>query len=463
VNTINTLRIAIFSALLVGFRVGTDDCRPTVSEQIQTIGKSVVNVVGLPTRDQCRIFSPGFTAPTFEGVRDVKVEVADTFYSNGINQHSLPYWHSIVTGADLAREYLQGMPKLGDPSIGLMDTSFDLSHLPYDRLDIDPQTDWRRSLVRTLTLDTQGDHGDHVAGNIVNRSPYGVAEKGTIRSLVSVANNWDFRDGFRFISNKDTRLVNISMSLNGLPKTALDTIADGRRIVVTTSGNDFPKAVEPAAENENVILVGAIDATGHVAGYSQESDAVVIGAPDECFQTYENPKARSVTNGTSCSAPIVTGALANVVAILPELKVSEAKVLLQKTAVQTPNAYQTPRKNGAGMVNAYKLVKVAERIRKALDGGKSMDAVLKDQSLFEFASEAKSNFDEGIQLITSGDCEKQKRGEKLIRASLLLDENEPAREVLRSLYSLQGYPTQSGFLATLDASAKPKSVRSQMK
>lgn len=91
-----------------------------------------------------------------------------------------------------------------------------------------------------------------------------------------------------------------------------------------------------------------------------------------------------------------------------------------------------------------------------------MSVALDDQTIFDFTNEARHDFEEGVRLLASGDCEKQRIGEKLVRTSLLLDENDRAREVLQALYSVQNYHIQSDFFATLDSSTKTPSVRSQV-
>ena len=143
-------------------------------------------------------------------------------------------------------------------------------------------------------------------------------------------------------------------------------------IVVTSAGNfsvygfsalDSQKSL--ASRDFNAILVGSFSPSGFVSEFSQEGEEVSILAPsDNYISTADSNGEYSQFGGTSGAAPLVTGALAAfewISAYHPSSE--EAKILLQLTALPTLHSYERPRLNGTGLLNTYKLGRVAQRLK----------------------------------------------------------------------------------------------------
>ncbi len=142
-------------------------------------------------------------------------------------------------------------------------------------------------------------------------------------------------------------------------------------VIVTAAGNDHPKPVselkERASRDYNMIVVGSLKPSGYKSGFSQEGPAVTIMAPSDYHITSATSTGKyREFGGTSGATPLVTGSLAGFEWLAGYHPTAiEAKMLLEKTAIPTPYSNNKPRKNGAGMVNAYKLAMVGKELKKA--------------------------------------------------------------------------------------------------
>ena len=119
-----------------------------------------------------------------------------------------------------------------------------------------------------------------------------------------------------------------------------------------------------ASKDFNAIIVGSMAPDGQRSGFSSFYEEVHIMAPSDSFLTSAYKDQRFPFGGTSGAAPLVTGSLAGFEWLSGyHPTAAESKLLLEKTAVPTLAANQTPRLNGVGMVNAYKLGMVGERLK----------------------------------------------------------------------------------------------------
>ena len=135
-------------------------------------------------------------------------------------------------------------------------------------------------------------------------------------------------------------------------------------IVVHSAGNSLPymrqKFFKPLSGL--AIKVGSVDHQGVGSAFSHSSKDVVVLAPSNYWSipAFGGRKIRKI-GGTSASAPLVTAALADVVSLLPALEGSGAEHLLRKTAIKT-STNLVSEMNGVGVVNHYKMVRVAQRL-----------------------------------------------------------------------------------------------------
>ena len=131
-----------------------------------------------------------------------------------------------------------------------------------------------------------------------------------------------------------------------------------------------PQPVVPmkakASRDYNAIIVGNLGTNGQRHHSSQQGPEVFIMAPSGSHLTTVGRNGHySRFSGTSGAAPLVTGSLAGFEWLSNYHPTpAEAKKLLEKTAIPTLHSNENPRKNGVGMVNAYKLARVGKRLKE---------------------------------------------------------------------------------------------------
>ena len=120
------------------------------------------------------------------------------------------------------------------------------------------------------------------------------------------------------------------------------------------------------SQSANAIIVGSLAPNGDKSDFSQEHPEVHIMAPADNSISSVNSAGEVVRfGGTSASTPLVTGALSAFNWMsgyhpTPE----EAKILLQMTAIPHKYSNSKPRKNGFGMLNAYKMGMIGKKLKE---------------------------------------------------------------------------------------------------
>ncbi len=212
-------------------------------------------------------------------------------------------------------------------------------------------------------------------------------------------------------------------------------------IVILASGNYGERSIWPieaqASKELGTILVGSMDPNGDKSSFSQEDEELVILAPAGENIYSANSKGQPIKfGGTSASAPLVTGSLGAFEWLSGyHPKAEEAKLLLEKTAVPTKYSNDLPRRNGAGMLNAYKLGMVGQKLKKLC--GKNLSCFkqrIKDPKTYDFPKEPgleeeiESAFPEcrffSCDEINQNTCQDKASVFKKLRQSALLQAND---------------------------------------
>ena len=111
------------------------------------------------------------------------------------------------------------------------------------------------------------------------------------------------------------KLINVSMGSFGdsaIVRNAIQYATDGGALIVAAAGNNGIDQVSYPAANEGVIAVGGVDAQGNHLDFSNSGDSIDISAPGFGVNAAWTDDQAASVNGTSFSAPIVTGAIAAV-------------------------------------------------------------------------------------------------------------------------------------------------------
>ncbi|CAE6737556.1 S8 family serine peptidase [Paraburkholderia domus] len=245
-------------------------------------------------------------------------------------------------------------------------------------------------------------HGTHVAGIMAALNNNGVGIAGvapgakvvSARVLDGCANGAlsDVADGIMWAAggmilgvpanSHPAKVINASLGGYGVcsatMQTAIDYAAARGAVVVVAAMNEANDAAKYQPANcHNVITVGNSACNGVRYYDSNHGPVVDIAAPgDWILSTYNSgtstPDAESYSyqNGTSMSAPMVSGvvALAQSVAPVP-LSAAEMRALIQQNAQPFPATFDWSRSLGAGIVDANATVTAAKsgKIPAAVD------------------------------------------------------------------------------------------------
>lgn len=297
-------------------------------------------------------------------------------------------------------------------------------------------------------------HGTAVARLVAGESPLGVSAHGEIdflflllkksppvvdRETGEVTLNFEdviYRLGLVIDSLPD--IVNQSASFNPLgtvftPPEIQEQYAKiaQKTLFVTSAGNGFPNPINSGKRElyDKIIIVCSIKPSGEISSFSPYNDKTTICAPSNARVLQTTGEEGSIAfGGTSGASPLVAGALADVMSILPTLTVSEARQMLQKTAIIS--------RDGTAVLNYYKLIEVAIKLAN-IGWPKHREQIFTDD-LYDFTAESH-------QYLASDDASEAQAFANLRRAFFLQSDNSTAREKLAEIYAQAGYETQALF------------------
>jgi len=244
-------------------------------------------------------------------------------------------------------------------------------------------------------------HGTHVAGTIGAQNPlYGVSPAASVYSLPifdypTYTLNEDAKKVIDFIADNEKDSFILNMSLEFAQTT--DYLSSFQRLLSRpevaaslSSGNSgkLLQADDLRCQLPEAVVVGAAAPTGTLAMFSNYGDCIDLIAPgvgvlsrgDEMELDGEQ---LSVMQGTSMAAPMVTGAMANLRAVIPALTAAQMKMILLKTAwdLDAPGKDQN---TGNGMINILKATVAAIRLRDRIGKNPAaIDYALENPELYD--------------------------------------------------------------------------------
>lgn len=183
------------------------------------------------------------------------------------------------------------------------------------------------------------EHGTAVASLAAGSSPDapGLAPAATVLSI-RVMDTDDRSDVFTVtravVAAVDAGAQLVNLSLGGYATSealnrALAYAAERNVLIIAAAGNDAAgRLVWPAAD-PRVISVGATDAAGRLAAFSNSGPQLHLTAPGVGLQSAALGNQRSLFSGTSAAAPVVTGALAALLSQTPGLTPAQAVEILR--------------------------------------------------------------------------------------------------------------------------------------
>ncbi|MCB0518902.1 MAG: S8 family serine peptidase [Saprospiraceae bacterium] len=281
------------------------------------------------------------------------IEQGDTSVLIAIVDTGVDYDHPDLAG-NIAVNYADPVNGLDDDGNGFVD-----DYLGWDFFsnDNDPKAG--------------ASHGSAVAGiaAAVTNNGLGLAAPGFNSRILAVKTSSDTPgdlnipygyEGIVYAADRGCRVINCSWGGPGSPNEYLDDIIryatfDKNALVVSISHNQNADARYYPASAEFVLSVAATNADDVKESYSNFNHYVDISAPSTIWVTTPGGNYANGWNGTSFSAPQVSGAAAILAAYAPSLSAIQLGERLRLTAdnidAQNPNYVE---KLGRGRLNMYR-------------------------------------------------------------------------------------------------------------
>lgn len=280
-----------------------------------------------------------------------------------------PGWHLQAVQAQKAWQVTKGDSSV---RIAVIDDGLEISHPIFSGRQIKAYNVFTQS-----SAISRGDgHGTHVAGialgghAMLSKGAAGIAPNCPL-TIVQVSDNETIpfsalANGVMYALNHDADVVNISIGadyseLNSLPEAMQQEIARTRfkneervwnkiydiarkrqAILVFGVGNSHLLAgISPMLRSRYTVNVAAVDQAGQLASWSNYGQGSNISAPGVAIYSSMSGGKYELQDGTSMSAPIVTGAIALMRSVDPKLDVERAIAILQATGRPT-NRKESP-------------------------------------------------------------------------------------------------------------------------
>jgi thermitase len=260
----------------------------------------------------------------------------------------------------------------GSPGVivAIVDTGVDLNHPDLQGKLVEG----RNFLDPDQPPQDDGGHGTHVAGTIAGTmnnatGVAGVASGASIMPVKVLRANGSGKDstvaaGMRWAIDRGARIINMSFSGAEVSPILTEAVAyaQSRNVVlVVAAGNESSASPTYPAATDPVIAVAATDQQDRRANYSNYGDWIDIAAPGTgIWSTYwSGASSYRADTGTSMAAPHVTGVIALLLSLRPELTPTDVEAILRSSADPLPDAGL-----GAGRLNAARAVQTANTGRR---------------------------------------------------------------------------------------------------
>ncbi|MCL2329168.1 MAG: S8 family serine peptidase [Bacteroidetes bacterium] len=260
-----------------------------------------------------------------------------------------------LINARCAWNITQGNPNI---IIAIVDMEFDTAHE-----DLSGQ-------IIYLSGSTSGGnhHGTMVAGAAAaatnnNKGVCGVGYNSKIaayrvqHSSGGTASSGDIRNAIYNAYDNGQRIINVSWQGTGLSKANAEEITGGGAVLTLSAGNDSLVICHSTIANvPGVIVVSGVDRNNNYHTSFARNQYVDLCAPGVYVAVPTNNNGYVGVTGTSVAAPLVSGTIALMLSVNPNLTPAEIETILKNTAAPINNAHLYPGLLGAGRLDAYAAV-----------------------------------------------------------------------------------------------------------
>lgn len=352
-----------------------------------------------------------------------------------------PYWAQEYIGADLAKEDLRAIKDLKPVPFAIYDGGFEKQfvNLLHD-IPVDREEDRGRKM--------RANHGTKVANIINGPGMISVSELVDYVQLRRVNPGAFFYQAIQEIPQLPVAPMVISNSM-GWPGEEITKFAeqlDQKGLIwVLAGGNNHPEPVEIYEQTPHVIVAGSYSPRGLQTIYSQESKELDILAPSDDYLASINGSGEADLFGaTSGAAPLISGTVANIKALLPSLNREQVDLLLKRTAHPSLQSLYS-KTNHAGLLNSYKAVRVAMKIRETCGPDIACtDKELNSKAHFSFVPLALSPATQNI-CDTSTQVLSKEESKTLRKNFLLNPQNTSYAKLLSCAYRNEGYSINADY------------------
>ncbi len=206
-------------------------------------------------------------------------------------------------------------------------------------------------MVASLLAGAKGEQGIVPAASIVSLRVLDSAGQGDVFSVT---------DGIYTAISDGAKVLNLSLGTNStssMLESAINYALSQNVVVVAAAGNDGNGQITYPAAYPGVVAVGAVDATGQRATFSNYGSQMDIAAPGVGITTVTTGGNFSFS-GTSAAAPLVAGAIAGLISNNPNLTAQQAVGLLTQYAdfAGPVTANSTNEFYGAGVIDVGRVL-----------------------------------------------------------------------------------------------------------
>jgi subtilisin family serine protease len=278
-------------------------------------------------------------------------------------------WHLQLIQAPYAWTITKGSK---DIVVGVVDGGIDENHPDLKGKIVDGYNYYFDKKAR----DRRNDHGTWVASFIGANTDNGQGISGLnwevsmldYQAYASIGPagifSWNIAQGVIEATNKGARIINGSYggSIPGFLDQVVTAYASANGVVqVYSSGNAGTSSPRYPSSYpfSGVIAVGATNYRDEVVGFSTFGPQVSVVAPGAGVWTTKQGGGYEPIDGTSFSAPIVSGVAALILSVNPRLTPAQVKSIIEGTSDDISGEGFTV-KTGWGRVNAYKAVLAAQ-------------------------------------------------------------------------------------------------------
>jgi subtilisin family serine protease len=213
-----------------------------------------------------------------------------------------------------------------------------INEIPGDGIDndlngyIDDYDGWDFGDMDSDPADVLG-HGTQVTSILLSVAPQASILPIKVNSGMDISfSTGDAAEAIYYAASRGADVLNLSFSTDDFSfaiYSAVISAVNSGCVVIAAAGNDGANVNFPASMDE-VIAVGSHDVLGAPSGFSPIGDAMDILGPGEDVCATNIDGMDTIVTGTSFSAPVITGAVAVLLSMNPNLTPGSIKKILFK-------------------------------------------------------------------------------------------------------------------------------------